>query len=103
MYVIVFGKLVSDDPKELSSNPYERYIIVNSEDFPFLEMTKALAKVLHKKGKIEESEPVLVKKEDLDGWMAMCVFHSICPLDDNELHAGSPVWSAKSRRGARTR
>ncbi|KLO07940.1 NAD(P)-binding protein [Schizopora paradoxa] len=73
LYVSAFGKLTSDSPNELSSNPYERYIIVNSEDLPCLEMVKGLAKALHKKGKIEESEPVLAQKEDLSGVTAMLV------------------------------
>lgn len=71
LFVIAFGKLVSDDPSELSSNPYERYVIANSEDIPFLEIATALAKILHKKGKIEQSQPALLKKDEVEGMMAM--------------------------------
>jgi len=71
LFVIVFRKLTSADQTQIPANPYERYVIANAEDTTLIELVTALAKILHKLGKIEQSEPVHVKKEDVQGMMGI--------------------------------
>ena len=78
LYVILVQKLLGAAGQQLSSSPYERYIIASAENrVPYKTVATRLAQELYKHGRLDDPEPVSVSSREAGPLLQVYVFHLI--------------------------